>query len=67
MDQIMVEVEDAKVGDEVIVYGDGISVEEVAKYNNTNAYKVLCDVSRRVPRVYKYNGKIVAIRDELVK
>ena len=67
MDQIMVEVEDAKVGDEVIVYGDGITVEEVAKYNNTNAYKVLCDVSRRVPRVYKYNGKIVAIRDELVK
>lgn len=67
MDQMMVICEDAKVGDEVIIYGEGITVDDVAKYNKTSPYKVLCDIGRRVPRVYKYNGKIVAIRDDLVK
>ena len=67
MDQMMVIAEDAKVGDEVIIYGEGITVDDVARYNKTSPYKVLCDIGRRVPRVYKYNGEIVAIRDELLK
>lgn len=67
MDQMMVICEDAKVGDEVIIYGDGITVDDVAKYNKTSPYKVLCDIGRRVPRVYKYNGEVIAIRDDLVK
>ena len=68
MDQMMVLVDDdVKVGDEVIIYGEGITVDDVAKYNKTSPYKVLCDIGRRVPRVYIYNGKIVAIRDDLLK
>ena len=68
MDQMMVIADDSvKVGDEVIIYGEGITVDDVAKYNKTSPYKVLCDIGRRVPRVYKYNGKIIAIRDDLVK
>ena len=67
MDQMMVISDDVKVGDEVIIYGEGITVDDVAKYNKTSPYKVLCDIGRRVPRVYKYNGEIVAIRDDLVK
>ena len=68
MDQMMVIVDDdAKVGDEVILYGEGVSVDYVAKYNKTSPYKVLCDIGRRVPRVYKYNGEIIAIRDDLVR
>ena len=67
MDQMMVISDDAKVGDEVIIYGEGITVCDVARYNKTSPYKVLCDIGRRVPRVYKYNGEIVAIRDDLIK
>ena len=67
MDQMMVKSVDAKVGDEVIIYGEGITVDDVAKYNNTIPYTVLCDISRRVPRVYKYNGEIVEIIDNLIK
>ena len=51
----------------IIIYGDDITVDYTAKYNKTSPYKVLCDIGRRVPRVYKYNGKIIAIRDDLIK
>lgn len=68
MDQMMVIADkDVKVGDEVTIYGEGISVDDVAKYLKTSPYKILCDVSRRVVRAYTYNGEIVAIRDELVR
>lgn len=67
MDQIMVESADAKVGDEVIIYGEGASVDDVASFLGTSPYKLLCDIGRRVPRVYKYNGEIVDIRDDLIK
>lgn len=66
MDQMMVIAKDAKVGDEVIIYGDGVDMTDAAKYNNTIAYTLLCAISRRVVRVYKYNGEIIAIRDELL-
>ena len=66
MDQLMVVTNDVQVGDEVIIYGDGVDITLAAKHNNTIAYTLLCAISRRVPRVYKYNGEIVAIRDELL-
>ena len=53
MDQMMVKTTDAKVGDEVIIYGEGVSITDAAKHNNTIPYTLLCAVSRRVPRVYK--------------
>ena len=67
MDQIMVKTTDAKVGDEVIIYGEGVSVVDAANYNNDSPYTLLCRVARRVPRVYKYNDEIVYIRDDLIK
>ena len=66
MDQMMVKTEDAEVGDEVIIYGSGIDIKDAALYNHTIAYTLLCAISRRVPRVYKYNGEIIAIRDDLI-
>ncbi len=66
MDQMMVKTEDAEVGDEVIIYGSGIDIKDAALYNHTIAYTLLCAISRRVPRVYKYNGEIISIRDELL-
>jgi alanine racemase len=50
------DVEDAKVGDEVVLLGrqgnHEISVEELAAKLGTISYEVLCNVGARVPRIY---------------
>jgi len=72
MDQCMVNLGelDAKVGDEVILFGekDGlkISIDDVANYINTINYEVVCMISKRVPRVYKLENKIVKVKDYLL-
>ena len=66
MDQIMVECDDAKIGDLVEIYGEHISVQEVAEYNHTIPYEVLCAIGARIPRVYRENGKIIEVVDKLV-
>lgn len=65
MDQIMVACDDAKIGDLVEVYGPHIPICDVACYNNSISYEVLCSIGERVPRVYKSNGKIVEVLDKL--
>jgi alanine racemase len=54
MDQFMVNVgdDDAKVGDEVILLGDGITAEDFADWTDTNEYEVMTNISARVPRVF---------------
>lgn len=54
MDQFMVNVggDDANVGDEVVLLGDGISVYDLAEWAGTNEYEVMTNISARVPRVY---------------
>jgi alanine racemase len=46
------DIDDAAVGDEVVLLGDGITAEEIAAKLGTISYEVLCNVSARVPRVY---------------
>jgi len=41
-----------KVGDEVILLGDGIASEELADWAGTNEYEVMTNISARVPRVF---------------
>jgi alanine racemase len=55
MDQFMVNIgdDDAQVGDEVILLGDGISVYDLAEWTGTNEYEVMTNISARVPRVYR--------------
>ncbi|HET7002107.1 MAG TPA: alanine racemase C-terminal domain-containing protein [Puia sp.] len=43
---------DAREGDEVIVFGEGLAVDELAKWAATNAYDILAGISQRVKRVY---------------
>lgn len=64
MDQIMIDVTDipeAQLRDEVILFGKRgdavISVEEVAQPAASFNYELVCNVARRVPRVYNENGK----------
>jgi len=42
---------DAKMGDPVVLWGEGLSVDEVAARAGTIGYELLCQVTRRVPRV----------------
>lgn len=72
MDQLMVNItsiKDAKEGDVVTLFGrDGevaISVDELAAYNHTISYELVCLLSKRVPRVYYRNGEAVAELDYL--
>jgi alanine racemase len=48
----LTDIPDAAVGDEVILLGDGITAEEIAKRSQTISYEVFCRISARVPRVY---------------
>ena len=76
MDQIMVDVTEidkvspVKVGDEVVLFGTqgdrSISVEEVAEPANSFNYEEVCNISRRVPRVYMKNGKECYVVNYLV-
>ena len=66
MDQFMIDVSDipnVKVGDTVTLVGkDGgefLSCEEVSETAGSFNYEFVCDVSKRIPRVYYFNGEIV--------
>lgn len=68
MDQTMIDVTDipgVKIGDEVVVFGrqgDAVlPVEELAQIIGTINYEVTCAISKRVPRVYKKDGKVVGV------
>ncbi len=47
------DIADARVGDEVVLLGDGITAEELAAKLDTISYEVFCAVSKRVPRLYR--------------
>lgn len=56
MDLLMIDVTDVpeiSVGDEVLLWGDGMHVDELARKAGTISYEMFCRVSARVPRVYK--------------
>ena len=64
MDQFMVdisEIPDAKIGDEVILVGGGLSMEEVSEAAYSFNYELPCRISRRVPRTFFKDGKLVAV------
>jgi alanine racemase len=55
MDMTMIDITDiadAEEGDEVIVFGDALPVQQLAQWSNTICYEVLSTISRRVKRVY---------------
>lgn len=64
MDQFMVdvtEIDDVKTGDRAVLVGtDGdkaITLEEIGNMSASFNYEAACDVGKRVPRVYIYQGK----------
>ena len=74
MDQLMLDVTgipDVKAGDPVTVFGHSegafLPVEELAALNETINYEVVCDISKRVPRIYIKGGKEVGTLDYLLR
>lgn len=70
MDQFMIDVTDipdTQTGSEVTLLGrDGdeeITAEELASLSGRFHYELLCDIGKRVPRVYYRDGNVVGSKD----
>ncbi len=69
MDQMMVDVTDIPgvcEGDETVLLGGGISYMQYADWANTNRNEAITIMSRRPPRVYMRNGKVIDVVDYLM-
>ncbi len=59
MDAMFVSIDnDCEVGDEVTLFGHLISIDEVAKNQETHVYEVCTNISKRVPRIYIKGEKL---------
>lgn len=74
MDQTMIDVShipDVKVGDKVVLVGkqgkNSISVEELADMSASFNYEFVCDVNRRVPRVFYQDGAFSGEKNYLLE
>lgn len=72
MDQCMIDVSgeaNVHAGDEVVLFGrqgdSFIPIEEIAAVCGTINYEIMCNISRRVPRVYMKDGKVVGREEYL--
>lgn len=70
MDQCMIDlsqVPEARLGDEVVIYGDGadgtLSIQEIAQLTGTNKNDIVSRLTRRPPRVYVRGGQVIAVQD----
>ncbi|MBP5221594.1 MAG: alanine racemase [Lachnospiraceae bacterium] len=66
MDQFMVdvsEIPEAKMGDRVCLIGEGLTAEMLGDLSGRFNYELVCDLGKRIPRVFYHGGKPVAVRD----
>lgn len=70
MDQFMVDVTDidgVSPGDEVVLIGksegERILVEELGEVSHRFNYEFVCDIGKRVPRVFLQNNKVIGTKD----
>lgn len=68
MDQCMLDVTglDVEMGDEVILFGQGLPIDEVAKQLQTINYEIVCMMNKRIPRVYKKGNKTLRVVDNVL-
>ncbi len=62
MDMCMIDLTDkphVDVGSEIEIFGPNHPVEDMAKLAGTIPYELVCNVSKRVPRFYIENGKVI--------
>ena len=70
MDQFMVDVtgiHGAEEEDEVVLIGrqgnEEITVEELARVGGGFHYEIVCDIGKRVPRIYIEKGRVIGTKD----
>ncbi len=70
MDQFMVDIthmEEVKELDEVVLVGKSkgavLTVEELGELSGRFNYEFVCDLGRRIPRIYIKNGRVTETRD----
>lgn len=53
MDMITVDLRNVEVnvGDKVELWGDSLSIDEVARCADTISYELMCHITERVPRI----------------
>ena len=59
MDMIMIDitnVADVKEGDDVVIFGSQLPVQQLAEWANTIPYEIMTGISQRVKRVYFEGG-----------
>jgi len=73
MDQTMIDVtqlSDVKIGDEVIIYGEQLgktnSIDQFAEMLSTINYELVTLIGKRIPRVYRKDGKIIEVVNNLL-
>lgn len=73
MDQLMVDVSrlsDVKISDTVTLIGtdcgETILADELAVFQESINYEVICDIGKRVPRVYLRDGKVESVANQIV-
>ncbi len=65
MDQFMIDVThipNVKEGDIVTLMGENIKAEELANLQNTINYEIVCNIGKRIPRVYIKNNQFLKIK-----
>jgi alanine racemase len=74
MDQCMADIShipEARVGDEVIIYGDGenntLNIHEASKLAETNKNELVCRITIRTPRVYIKDNKVCKVLNYLLR
>lgn len=63
MDMTMIDLSgcpNVDVGSEVEIFGENAPLEKMAEKASTIPYEITCNVSKRVPRIYKEGGKVVS-------
>jgi len=63
MDMTMIDLSscpNVDVGSEVEIFGENAPLEKMAEKAGTIPYEITCNVSKRVPRIYKESGKVVS-------
>jgi len=74
MDQVMLDVTDVpdiEPGEEVVLFGQSagkvLSADDLAALTGTIGYEIVCQVGKRVPRLYTNAGTYVSGRNELLR
>ena len=71
MDQTMIDVSkvnDISIGEEITVFGKDspTSVYDYSELHDTIPHEVMCDIARRVPRIYFRHGKFESVADYVI-